>query len=137
MDPIMKFVHILGVVIAIGGMHYVMTVLMPVAKKMGPPTGPQVMEATSKKFHVLVWISIALLILSGLHLTFAKGYLKTDRATLLLLKIGLALVIFAISLGLSLPVPALANLRKNKALFLRVNVVLAMVVIFLGVWVSR
>lgn len=133
----MKFVHVLAVIIAIGGMHYVMTVLMPVARRMGPPAGPQVLEAAGKKFHVLVWICIALLILSGLHLTFAKGYLKTDRATLLMAKIGLALVIFAISLGQSLPFPALANFQKKRPVFLRVNLVLAVVVIFLGVWISR
>jgi uncharacterized membrane protein len=133
----MKYVHILAVVIAIGGMHYVMTVLMPVARKMGPPAGPQVLAAASKKFHVLVWVSIVLLLLSGLHLTFAKGWLKTDRSALLMGKIGLALVIFAIALGQSLPIPALANFQKMRPLFLRVNLVLALVVIFLGVWLTR
>jgi uncharacterized membrane protein len=137
MDPIMKFVHLLGVVVAIGGMHYVMTVLLPVTRKLGPPVGPQVMESASKKFHVLVWVSIALLLLSGLHLTFAKGWLKTDRATLLLMKIGLALVVFGISLALSLPIPALAKIQAKRATFIRVNLLLAIVVIFLGVWVSR
>jgi len=137
MNAIMKFVHVLAVVLAVGGMHYVMTVLMPVAKQMGPPGGPQLMERASKKFHVIVWIAIVLLLLSGLHLLFARGWLgRPDTRGLMLLKIGLALAVFAISLGLSLPLPALANFQKKRALFLRVNVVLAMIVIFLGCWIT-
>ncbi len=137
MLSVMVFLHVLAVVIAVGGMHYVMTVLMPVAKKMGPPSGPALMEAASNKFRTLVWVSIALLVITGGHLTFARGLLQTDRAPFLLVKIGLALVIFAISLGMTLPLPALAGLQKKRPLLLRINIVLAMVVIFLGIWIKR
>ncbi len=136
MNAVMVFLHVWGVLIAVGGMHYVMGVLAPTAKKIGTPESAAFVAAATSKFRLFVWVSIVLLILSGLHLMMANHLLRSERAPLLLLKIALAVIVFSISLGLTLPFKAFERMQQNRLFWIRVNLLVAVVVVFLGAYLS-
>ena len=65
------FIHLLATVMWIGGVVFVMLVLMPVMerhKELGPAAGRLTVD-TTKRFMVLVWGSIILFFLSGVPMT--------------------------------------------------------------------
>jgi len=133
-NTVMIFLHLFGVVAAIGGVHYVVTVLTPLARRMGEPAGPDLLAAAGRKFRAIVWVSIVLITLSGLHLMFARGHLKSPNLPMLLLKVALALVVFGISLGLTLPIKAFGQMQRNRLFWQRMNLVVAAIVLFLAAW---
>jgi hypothetical protein len=92
------------------------------------------MAATGRKFRAVVWVSILLLTLSGLHLMFARGHIRSPNFTILLLKIAFALVVFGISLGLTLPIKAFEQMQRNRLFWQRMNLVVAGIVLFLAAW---
>ena len=130
----MIFLHLFGAIAGIGGIHYVVTVLAPAARRMGEPAGSEMLSTVMRRFRPIVWTSIALLVLSGTHLLFARGHLKSPNAPILFLKIALAFVVFGITLALTLPLKAFEAMQKRRLYWQRINLLVAAVVIFLAAY---
>jgi len=65
--------HLLSVVIWVGGMFFAYMILRPVAgKQLEPPQRLTLWVAVFKKFFPIVWLSVVLLPLTGYNLIFSK-----------------------------------------------------------------
>jgi hypothetical protein len=83
-------------------------------------------------------MSLMLLLVTGFVNLARVFQLDTPGAylPLLLLKIVLALVVFAIAICALVPSEALAEFQKKRPLWMLVNVILGTIVIFLSAWIG-
>ncbi|MBB5393434.1 MULTISPECIES: CopD family protein [unclassified Herbaspirillum] len=68
-----KFFHLLGLTIWVGGMFFAHMALRPALASLQPPQRLVLMAATLGAFFIWVWISIALVLGSGLHMMLLMG----------------------------------------------------------------
>jgi len=104
---ILNFFHLLAAVVWIGGMLYATLVLMPAMEAIDPPQRGRLMGAVGQRFIPLVWISIAVLLVTGFLKTPAGmlfslasiyGILLTVKhLVVLLMVINAALITFVLS----------------------------------------
>lgn len=72
--PIAKFLHIIGLAIWIGGMFFAYTTLRPVAAdRLEAPQRLALWEGVFGKFFAWVWLSVALILASGLYMMMKIG----------------------------------------------------------------
>lgn len=97
MTALMVLLHVLGVVIWVGGMFFAYMALRPAAVAvLEPPQRLPLWRATFARFFPWVWGAIAAILLSGLHLVFSvyKGF--AGLPVHLHVMFGLGLVMMAI-----------------------------------------
>ena len=71
---IARLLHVLGVVVWVGGMFFAYMALRPVAATvLEPPQRLPLWQATLRKFFAWVWAAIALILLSGLWMIHVFG----------------------------------------------------------------
>lgn len=149
---IFVFLHIVGAAFWIGGMLFLPLVLLPSIKNH--PDRLTLLYHTGIKFRFFGWIVLALLIVSGIGNLYFRGLLVDTRilfdssyGTILIYKLGLFVLMLLISgvhdfyIGTkaledlrSKPDP---KLRKIASMTGRINLILALVIAFLGVMLSR
>ncbi len=59
------WLHVIAAMTYVGGMIFLAAALVPFARKLDPEIRGKIISGTGKKFRVLSWIAIALLIISG------------------------------------------------------------------------
>lgn len=94
--------HLLAAIVWIGGMAFLSVVLVPVLKQQGGLTGErqQIFHVMARRFRVVVWISVAVLVLTGpMLLSGRTDKLATSDAwvSLLKVKVGLAGVLILLT----------------------------------------
>jgi uncharacterized membrane protein len=68
------FLHILGVVVWVGGMFFAYMALRPAAAQLlEPPQRLPLWAATLQRFFAWVWLAVALILLSGIGMIFVYG----------------------------------------------------------------
>lgn len=89
--------HVLGVVVWVGGMFFAYMALRPVAASvLEPPQRLTLWAGVFGKFFPWVWVSVALILASGLHLLVVFGGLDAPHYAKTMLALGLAMMaIFA------------------------------------------
>lgn len=95
MPALMKFLHIAAAVVWLGGVSFMLFALRPAASALLPP--PQrlpLIALVMEKFFALVWVSIGLLLLTGLAMLLPVGMKNAPLGWHLMLGIGL--VMFAL-----------------------------------------
>lgn len=92
------FLHLLGVIVWVGGMAFAYVCLRPAAGVLSPPDRLALWQGVFERFFVLVWISIALILLSGLGRLFATGFGNAPGAWHVMMLVGLAMVAIFLSL---------------------------------------
>jgi copper resistance protein D len=140
--------HLLGAVVWIGGMLFLGLVLVPVLRGRPPAERAALLHAVGRRFLTIGWIALGTLLVTGPILWALRGFAVS-------LALAHKLVLVAIILGLSVLHdfvlgPRLATLiaqseasgetarlRRRVALLARLNVLLALVVLILGVAISR
>lgn len=71
------FLHVLGVVVWIGGMFFAHQILRPVAAELlSPPQRLPLWFGVFKRFFPVVWIAVALILISGLYMIMLLGGFK-------------------------------------------------------------
>lgn len=90
-----KFLHLLGVVVWVGGMFFAYMVLRPIAaSRLEAPPRLTLWEGVFGKFFPWVWLAVALILASGLYMMALIG--KPPLYVLAMLALGLAMMaIFA------------------------------------------
>ena len=68
-----RWLHVLGVVIWVGGMFFAYVALRPAAARLDPPLRLELWCETFRRFFVWVWVAVAAILLTGLHMTGAMG----------------------------------------------------------------
>lgn len=88
------FLHLLGVVVWVGGMFFAYMALRPVAASvLEPPQRLTLWAGVFEKFFLWVWVSVVLILLTGLHMLFALGGLQAPLYALAMLALGLVMML--------------------------------------------
>jgi uncharacterized membrane protein len=139
MPTFVQWVHVTAAVIGIGGMAFLLAVLLPSARVLAPEDRGQLLRAVSGRFRWVSWSVIALLILSGLY-NVRQFYWEVawGRSWIFLtVKIVLACAVFAISLALTLPLQALERVRRRREMWLAIALALGLAVILISAYLRR
>ena len=133
---IIKFLHVASAGIAMGGVAFALWALMPSMGGIDPETAGKPMGEVVRLFGRMIWIVIALLVLTGIWMIVvvaAAGVPQPLYHSILGIKVILALAIFFIAYGVLAPVKALESMRQNRKRWMVINIHLIAVVFFLGV----
>ena len=94
MHALMKFLHIAFAIAWLGGISFMLFALRPAAGQLPPPQRLPLIAQVLRRFFVLVWISIAVLLLTGLAMLLAVGMKNAPTGWHLMF--GLGLLMFAL-----------------------------------------
>lgn len=89
------FLHLLGVVIWVGGMYFAHQMLRPVAADLlAPPQRLPLWAGVFGRFFPVVWIAVALILFSGLYMIMLLGGFKAIALSVhAMFGIGLAMML--------------------------------------------
>jgi uncharacterized membrane protein len=88
------FLHVLSVVVWVGGMFFAYMALRPVAASvLEPPQRLTLWAGVFDKFFPWVWLSVALILATGLHMLVAFGGASAPLYTLAMLVLGVAMML--------------------------------------------
>ncbi len=86
--------HVLGVVVWVGGMFFAYLALRPVAASvLEPPQRLTLWAGVFDKFFPWVWLSVALILATGLHLLMVLGGLAAPHHALAMLALGIVMML--------------------------------------------
>lgn len=105
-NSILYFLHVVAVVFWIGGIGYILFVLMPAMPQVSLRDRSRFMPLVLNRFLVVIWTSIGILVISGLYRIFMVwdvtqagfftsrvGHVLAAKLVLIVLLIGIALVV--------------------------------------------
>ena len=142
------FVHLLAASAWLGGMIYINLVFMPMLKTVEPPAAGHLMRENGKRFPILGWTSVGLLIITGVMQlnTDAVFDFSTDYGTFLTLKLITIALMITIGLYITFllypkfkklapskgaaPTPEFMKLQKRLPLLAKINMSLGILVLF-------
>ncbi len=88
------FLHVLSVVVWVGGMFFAYMALRPVAAGvLEPPQRLTLWAGVFDKFFPWVWLSVALILATGLHMLVAFGGASAPLYALAMLGLGVAMML--------------------------------------------
>lgn len=140
--------HLLAVVAWLGGMLFLGLVITPVLRGRPPAERAALLHVVGRRFLKIGWIALGVLLVTGPTLWALRGFVLTP---VLVAKLALVVIILLLSLLHDFRLgPRLVaelqkggegkevlRLRRRVAFLARLNVLLAIVVLILGVALSR
>jgi uncharacterized membrane protein len=88
------FLHVLSVVVWVGGMFFAYMALRPVAAGvLEPPQRLTLWAGVFDKFFPWVWVSVVLILLTGLHMLMVFGGASAPLYALAMLVLGVAMML--------------------------------------------
>ena len=88
------FLHVLSVVVWVGGMFFAYMALRPVAASvLEPPQRLTLWSGVFGKFFPWVWASVALILLTGLHMLMKLGGASAPHYALAMLVLGVVMML--------------------------------------------
>lgn len=88
MHALMKFLHLAAAIVWLGGIAFMLFALRPAAAQLPPAQRLPLIAQVLQRFFALVWLSIGLLLLTGLAMLLAAGMKNTPLGWHLMLGIG-------------------------------------------------
>ncbi|MEO7953596.1 MAG: CopD family protein [Polaromonas sp.] len=90
MPALMKFLHVLGAIVWLGGVSFMLFAMRPAAARLlTPPLRLPLIAMTLGRFFKLVWCAIAVLLLTGLAMLLGVGMKNAPVGWHAMLGIGL------------------------------------------------
>ena len=90
MPALMKFLHIAAAIVWLGGVTFMLYALRSVAaEQLAPPQRLPLIAQVLRRFFVLVWISIVILLTSGLGMLLGAGMKNAPMGWHIMFGIGL------------------------------------------------
>lgn len=133
---VVRWVHLLSVVVAVGGMIFMRFVLMPSAQAVLTPEVRTELHATLvARWKRFVHVSIVLLIITGsfnFYITIQDGVEAIPYHPIFGVKLILAFGVFFLASALSGSSPGFAAIRKNSKKWSLVLIALAVLAIMLS-----
>jgi len=139
MATLVQWIHVTAAVIAVGGMGFLLVILMPSLRILNPDQRDLLARYVLGRFRWVSWSAIVLLLASGFY-SVRQYYWEVAWGkswAFLTVKIVLALLVFAISLALTLPLRSLERFRARRQLWLAVAFALAIIVIWISSYLRR
>lgn len=88
------FLHLLGVVVWVGGMFFAYMALRPVAASvLEPPQRLTLWTGVFNKFFPWVWVSVVLILLTGLHMLALIGGMAAPHYAMAMLVLGVVMML--------------------------------------------
>lgn len=134
MTVLIQWIHLVAAAAAVGGMAFVIFILLPALSVLGEEQRTTLAKAVMARFRWVSWSAIILLIGSGIYNIRVRAW-EAPWGTywkLLTLKIFLALVVFTISLLLTLPISPLESFRARRRRWLSIALGVAVGVILIS-----
>lgn len=136
MLTLVQWIHVAAAVIGVGGIGFLLLILLPSTRVLSDDQRDLLLRAVLGKFRWASWSAILLLLLSGLYSIRLRAW-EAPWGTywkFLTIKIILAFLVFAISLGLTLPFKFLDWFRARRQIWLSLAFALALIVILIGAY---
>lgn len=93
LDPLLRFIHVLAVVVWVGGMFFAYVCLRPAAAQLlAPPQRLPLWQAVFARFFVWVWAAVLLIPASGLGILLPVGFAVAPLHWHLMLTSGLVMI---------------------------------------------
>lgn len=131
-----RWVHLVAVIVAVGGIFFLRVVLHPAASKtLAPDAHDALRPAVIRRWARVVHTCIALIILSGLYnavVQFPQHAGQPMYHGIFGLKMVLALVLFFNAIALTGRSPAFASMRQRSSTWMAVNIALAAVIVLIS-----
>lgn len=89
MNALMKFLHIAAAIAWLGGVGFMLFALRPAAGQLPPPQRLPFIADVLRRFFAIVWLTIGLLLLTGLAMLLGVGMKNAPIGWHLMLGIGL------------------------------------------------
>src|SRR5262245_38099063 len=133
-----RFVHLLGVAVWVGGMLFIALVLVPITRRLDDATlRTRLVQDVGRRFRAVGWIALGLIVATGI----ANLVLRPELLTVPRLQVKLGLVVLALVLSVvhdfvlgpragRLDAPATARARASW--LARLNVLVALAIVALG-----
>jgi uncharacterized membrane protein len=111
-----KLIHLLAVLIWVGGMFFAYVVLRPAAvEALEPPQRLRLWDVVFRRFFVWVWGAIAALLVSGLYLIYLFGGMAHVGVYIhIMLMLGLAMMVIYGYVFFACYVPFSLNVAKQR-----------------------
>jgi uncharacterized membrane protein len=136
MTTFMLWIHLMAAVVALGGMAFMLTILIPCLGVLHADQREALSKALAVRFRWATLSAFALLLISGLY-NVRVHYWEDPwgRAwDFLTLKILLSFVLFGIVLGLTVPFKLFEPLRARRRMWLLVAFSLGVVVVLISAY---
>jgi uncharacterized membrane protein len=136
MSTISQWIHISAAVIGVGGMGFLLMVLMPSLRVLSPEQRDLLVKAALGRFRWVSWGVILLLLVSGL-INVKTRYWEAPWGAAwkwLTVKMVLAGLVFLISLALTLPLKILDRVRAKRRMWLAIAFGVAIGVILISAY---
>ena len=138
MPTIAQWIHVTAAVVGVGGMAFLLIILLPSVGALNPDDRARFMRTVQAKFRWVSWSVIILLFGSGLYnVGLAWEVPWGTYWKLLVLKIILSLSVFVISLCLTVPLKFLERFRARREVWLSTALGLALAVILISAYLRR
>jgi uncharacterized membrane protein len=138
MSAFMQWIHIVAVLVALGGVIFVRILLIPSLHVLDRAQVPILLGKISSRFNPILWTCIGLILVSGVYNVTTSSFLFSSWYKLVLsIKILLALTLFTINLALTLPISAFSKIQKDRPKWLLVNIALGTVILLLSAYLRR
>ncbi len=139
MTTFMQWVHLMAAVVGLGGMGFLLLILIPSLGVLSAEQREALSKAVAGRFRWATWSAIVLLLISGLY-NVRRYYWEEpwDRAwKFLALKVILSFVLFGVVLGLTIPFRLFEPLRARRRTWLLVAFILGVVVVLISAYLRR
>ncbi len=139
MTTFMQWVHLMAAVVGLGGMGFLLLILMPSLGVLSAEQREALSKAVAGRFRWISWSAMTLLLISGLF-NIRRYYWEEPwgRAwKFLALKIFLSFALFGIVLGLTIPLRWFEGIRARRRMWLLVAFILGVVVVLISAYLRR
>jgi len=139
MTTFSQWMHLMAAVVGLGGLGFLLLILIPSLGVLGAEQRESLSRAVAGRFRWVSWSAILLLLVSGLY-NVRRYYWEEpwDKAwKFLALKIALSFGLFAIVLGLTLPLKVFDRMRARRRTWLMVAFGLGIIVILISAYLRR
>ena len=135
LSSLVAWVHIVTVVVAIGGAAFMLLVLRPLAMRtLEPPVMGQLMGAIAARFRWVQWGAIALFVVTGVWMAVQfRGITSFDA----LFNNDFGRALFINALAVTLPLSRLAWFRQRQPTIIAINLALAAIIVLLASFMVR
>jgi uncharacterized membrane protein len=139
MPTLMQWIHVTAAVIGVGGMAFLLLILMPSLRALDPEQRGLLAKQVMNRFRWVSWSVIFLLLVSGLY-SIRQYYWEMAWGkswAILTAKIVLAFIVFLIVLALTLPLKLCDRVRARRKIWLSIAFGVALVVICISAYLRR
>jgi uncharacterized membrane protein len=139
MATLVQWIHVTSAVIGVGGMAFLLFILMPSLGALDPEQRGLLAKRVMDRFRWVSWSVIFLLLVSGLY-SIRQYYWEMAWGkswAFLTVKIVLAFSVFVIVLVLTLPFKLFDRVRARRQIWLSIAFGLAIAIIFISAYLRR